>query len=351
MVTALKQAGFPEPHVATAQAEPDPDFPTVSFPNPEEPGAMDLAMALAEEVDADIVVANDPDADRCAVAVPGGPHGWQMLRGDEVGALLAQHLLGLRREGVYATSIVSSSLLGKMAVAEKQLYAETLTGFKWIGRVENLAFGYEEALGYCVDPAHVKDKDGVSALMMVCDIAARAKAAGRTLRDLLDDLAREHGLHATDQLSVRMDDLAAIPAVVDRLRDQPPDLARRARGRAGRRPLARVRAACPDRRAAVPAGRRRPGRRTPLGDRAEDQVLPRGRRPRGGRRRTASTPPASPRSAASTRSAATCRRRAGTLELGRVDSFWARCWRAAPRRPARVTTRWMVRLRSSGRPT
>ena len=183
---------------------------------------MDLAMDLAREVDADIVVANDPDADRCAVAVPGGPHGWQMLRGDEVGALLAQHLLDVRREGVYATSIVSSSLLGKMAVAEKQLYAETLTGFKWIGRVENLAFGYEEALGYCVDPAHVKDKDGVSALMLVCDIAARAKAAGRTLRDLLDDIARAHGLHATDQLSVRMEDLAAIPAVVDRLRDSPP---------------------------------------------------------------------------------------------------------------------------------
>jgi len=222
VIAALKIAGFAEPHVATAQAEPDPDFPTVSFPNPEEPGAMDLAMELAREVDADIVVANDPDADRCAVAVPGGPHGWQMLSGDEVGALLAQHLLGARRQGVYATSIVSSSLLGKMAVAEKQLYAETLTGFKWIGRVENLAFGYEEALGYCVDPQHVRDKDGVSALMMVCDIAARAKAAGRTLRDLLDDIARTYGLHATDQLSARMDDLAAIPAVVDRLRNAPP---------------------------------------------------------------------------------------------------------------------------------
>jgi phosphomannomutase len=123
---------------------------------------------------------------------------------------------------VYATSIVSSSLLGKMAVAAGQPYAETLTGFKWIGRVPGLAFGYEEALGYCVDPTHVKDKDGVSALMVVCSLAARAKARGRTLRDLLDDLAREHGLHATDQLSVRMDDLAAIPAVVDRLRDDPP---------------------------------------------------------------------------------------------------------------------------------
>ena len=221
VVRALEEAGFAAPHVAVAQAEPDPDFPTVSFPNPEEPGAMDLAMELAVEVGADIVVANDPDADRCAVAVP-GPHGWQMLRGDEVGALLAQHLLGRGREGVYATSIVSSSLLGKMAAAAGQPYAETLTGFKWIGRVENLAFGYEEALGYCVDPTHVKDKDGVSALMLVCSLAAGAKAEGRTLRDLLDDLAREHGLHATDQLSVRMDDLAAIPAVVDRLRDDPP---------------------------------------------------------------------------------------------------------------------------------
>ncbi|HEX5568726.1 MAG TPA: phospho-sugar mutase, partial [Streptomyces sp.] len=190
----FERAGFPTPIAVPEQAEPDPGFPTVAFPNPEEPGAMDLALALAEEVDADIVVANDPDADRCAVAVP-GPHGWQMLRGDEVGALLAQHLLKLRREGVYATSIVSSSLLGKMAVAEKQLYAETLTGFKWIGRVENLAFGYEEALGYCVDPANVKDKDGVSALVLVCELAAAAKAEGRGLTDVLDDIAREHGLH------------------------------------------------------------------------------------------------------------------------------------------------------------
>ncbi len=219
--TVLQRAGFPAPHVAALQAEPDPDFPTVAFPNPEEPGAMDLAMALAEEVGADLVVANDPDADRCAVAVP-GPHGWQMLRGDEVGALLAQHLLARGRTGVYATSIVSSSLLGTMAAAAGQPYAETLTGFKWIGRVEDLAFGYEEALGYCVDPAHVKDKDGVSALLLVCEMAAGAKAAGRTLRHLLDDLARAHGLHATDQLSVRMDDLDAIPAVVDRLRDDPP---------------------------------------------------------------------------------------------------------------------------------
>jgi phosphomannomutase len=204
-----------------AQAEPDPDFPTVAFPNPEEPGAMDLAMALAAEVDADLVVANDPDADRCAVAVP-GPHGWQMLRGDEVGALLADHLLRQGKQGVYAASIVSSSLLGRMAAAAGQPHEETLTGFKWIGRLPGLACGYEEALGYCVDPDHVKDKDGVSALLLICELAAALKAEGLTLRDNLDRIAREHGLHATDQLSVRMADLAEIPATMERLRSTPP---------------------------------------------------------------------------------------------------------------------------------
>ncbi|MBE7326018.1 phospho-sugar mutase [Nocardioides sp. Y6] len=222
MVTrALAATGFPAPAVVEAQAAPDPDFPTVSFPNPEEPGAMDLALALAAERDADLVVANDPDADRCAVAVP-GPHGWQMLRGDEVGALLAHHLLAKGRRGTYATSIVSSSLLRRMAEAAGQPSAETLTGFKWIGRLDGLAFGYEEALGYCVDPAHVKDKDGVSALVMVCELAARLKAEGRTLVDLLDEIAETHGLHATDQLSVRFDDLAGIGAAMERLRNAPP---------------------------------------------------------------------------------------------------------------------------------
>jgi phosphomannomutase len=221
VATVLERAGFAAPHVAVAQAEPDADFPTVAFPNPEEPGAMDLAMALAEEVGADLVVANDPDADRCAVAVP-GPHGWQMLRGDEVGVLLADHLLRQGRNGVYASSIVSSSLLGKMAAAAGQPHQETLTGFKWIGRVDGLAFGYEEALGYCVDPGHVRDKDGISALLLVCELAATLKAEGRTLRDNLDRLAREHGLHATDQLSVRMSDLAQIPATMERLRTSSP---------------------------------------------------------------------------------------------------------------------------------
>ncbi|RYC11220.1 phospho-sugar mutase [Nocardioides zhouii] len=217
----LETAGFDAPFIVEQQEHPDPDFPTVSFPNPEEPGAMDLAMALAAEKRADLVVANDPDADRCAVAVPDA-HGWRMLRGDEVGALLASHLIARGATGTYANSIVSSSLLGKMAAAAGQPHEETLTGFKWIGRVEDLAFGYEEALGYCCDPEHVKDKDGVSALLLVCELAAAAKAEGRGLTDLLDDIAHEHGLHATDQLSVRFDDLAQIPATMERVRATPP---------------------------------------------------------------------------------------------------------------------------------
>ncbi len=217
----LETAGFDAPDIVEEQEHPDPDFPTVAFPNPEEPGAMDLAMALAARTHADIVVANDPDGDRCAVAVPDA-HGWRMLRGDEVGALLAHHLIGRGRTGTYANSIVSSSLLGKMAAAAGQPHEETLTGFKWIGRVKGLAFGYEEALGYCCDPEHVRDKDGVTALLLVCELAAEAKAAGRGLTDVLDDIAREHGLHATDQLSVRFDDLSDIPRTMGRLRSASP---------------------------------------------------------------------------------------------------------------------------------
>ncbi len=221
VVQVLETAGFDAPRVVEEQEQPDADFPTVAFPNPEEPGAMDLAMALADRTDADLVVANDPDADRCAAAVP-GLHGWRMLRGDEVGALLAHHLLKAGRKGTYAASIVSSSLLGKQAAAAGQGYVETLTGFKWISRVPDLAFGYEEALGYCVDPEHVKDKDGVSALLMLCEMAAQAKADGRALTDILDDIAVEHGLHATDQLSLRVSDLSLIAGAMQRLRDYPP---------------------------------------------------------------------------------------------------------------------------------
>ncbi|WP_110241680.1 phospho-sugar mutase [Nocardioides gilvus] len=221
VLRVLEDAGFTPPHVVQAQFAPDPDFPTVRFPNPEEPGALDLAMQLAMECGADLVVANDPDADRCAAAVA-GPHGWQMLRGDEVGALLAQHLLANGVQGTYATSIVSSSLLSKMAAAAGQPSARTLTGFKWISRVDDLVYGYEEALGYCVDPAHVRDKDGVSALLLLCSIAADAKARDRTLRDLLDDLALAHGHHATDQLSVRFEAPTAIRSAMAALRTSPP---------------------------------------------------------------------------------------------------------------------------------
>ncbi|HEY0891059.1 MAG TPA: phospho-sugar mutase [Nocardioides sp.] len=214
----LEEAGFPRPRVVAEQAEPDGTFPTVAFPNPEEPGAMDLAMALAASSGADLVVANDPDADRCAAAVPVAGNGWRMLRGDEVGALLGYALLRRGVAGTYAASIVSSSLLGKLAAAFDQPYVDTLTGFKWIGRVPGLVFGYEEALGYCVDPAHVKDKDGVSALLLLCELAAEQKAAGGSLLDLLDEIALAHGLHATDQVSVRVTELAEIGAAMARLR-------------------------------------------------------------------------------------------------------------------------------------
>jgi phosphomannomutase len=226
VLSAFDRAGFAAPTVVSRQGDPDPDFSTVTFPNPEEPGAIDLALETAVEADADIVLANDPDADRCAVAVrdASAPVGWRMLRGDEVGALLATHLVrrGAAGSGTLATSIVSSSLLGRIAGAHGLGYAETLTGFKWISRVEGLRFGYEEALGYCVDPDAVRDKDGISAALLVAELAAALKAEGRALPDLLDDIAREHGLHATDQLSARFDDVSDITAAMARLREDPP---------------------------------------------------------------------------------------------------------------------------------
>jgi phosphomannomutase len=217
----LAATGFGPAHEAPTQAEPDPDFPTVAFPNPEEPGAIDAGVATAEQVGADILIANDPDADRCAVAVPGAD-GWRMLRGDEVGALLADHLLRQGVMGTYATTIVSSSLLAKLAAAHGQPSVEVLTGFKWIGRVPGLAYGYEEALGYAVAPHIAADKDGISALVRVCELTAMLKSDGRTLQDRLDELARVHGLHATDQLSVRVSDLSLISGAMARLREAPP---------------------------------------------------------------------------------------------------------------------------------
>ncbi len=227
VVAALQRAGFPAPYVVPQQADPDPAFPTVAFPNPEEPGAIDLALAAARERRADIVIANDPDADRCAVAVPDPRLGgeWRMLRGDEVGALLGEHVLTRARPApgaVVANSVVSSQLLSRIAAAHGVRHETTLTGFKWISRVPALVYGYEEALGYCVAPQLVRDKDGITAALLVAERAAQLRAEGRTLIDALDDLAIAHGVHATDQLSVRVADLSLIAAAMASLRSDPP---------------------------------------------------------------------------------------------------------------------------------
>lgn len=237
-LSVLATAGFDDVTVVEAQAEPDPDFPTVAFPNPEEPGALDLALETAAQVDADLVIANDPDADRVALAArePAGG-AWRMLRGDEVGTLLGLHLAARLVEaptepadgtaaadgtGVFANSIVSSRLLERVARASGIEHARTLTGFKWIARVHDLAFGYEEALGYCVAPELVRDKDGISAALLLAELAAATKAAGRTLFDLLDDAYLVHGLHASDQLSVRVDTLDLLGTMMGGLRQDPP---------------------------------------------------------------------------------------------------------------------------------
>ncbi|MFK4106357.1 phospho-sugar mutase [Streptomyces sp. NPDC019531] len=223
LLAAFARAGFPTPELVAEQADPDPDFPTVAFPNPEEPGAMDLAFAKATETNPDLIIANDPDADRCAVAVRDRENGtWRMLSGDEVGALLATHLVHRGAKGTFAESIVSSSLLGRIAEKANLPYEETLTGFKWIARVDGLRYGYEEALGYCVDPEGVRDKDGITAALLITELASELKEQGRTLPDLLDDIAVEHGLHATDQLSVRVEDLSVIARAMEQLREHPP---------------------------------------------------------------------------------------------------------------------------------
>ncbi|MBQ1032596.1 phospho-sugar mutase [Micromonospora sp. C97] len=226
LTAAFARAGFPTPGVVPDQAEPDPAFPTVSFPNPEEPGAVDRLIALADSTGADLAIANDPDADRCAVVVRDHRDGWRMLRGDEVGVLLADHLMRRGVTGLYATTIVSSSLLRAMCAARGLPYDETLTGFKWIVRAGGgsapLVFGYEEALGYCVAPEHVRDKDGITAALTVAELAAGLKTQGRTLTDRLDELAAEFGVHHTDQLSARVDDLRIIADAMARIRTTTP---------------------------------------------------------------------------------------------------------------------------------
>ncbi len=213
----LARTGFPAPALVDEQALPDPSFPTVAFPNPEEKGAMDLALALARATDADVAIANDPDADRCALAAP-VDGAWRMLSGDELGWLLADDALRRGTPGVYACSVVSSTLLGRMAEAAGQPFQMTLTGFKWIGRVPGLAFGYEEAIGYCTDPEAVADKDGISTLTRVLALVASLRAAGSSVAERLDEIARTHGVHLTAQLSFRVSDLSLIADAMGRLR-------------------------------------------------------------------------------------------------------------------------------------
>lgn len=222
LVKAMTRAGFDAPGLVAEQADPDPDFPTVAFPNPEEPGAMDLLIDLATRRGADLAIALDPDADRCAIAISDNGN-WRGLRGDELGILLADHLIRRGVPGTYASTIVSSTMLRALCAARDVPYEDTLTGFKWIVRAaENLAFGYEEAIGYCVAPAHVRDKDGISAALLTCELAAGLHAELRTLSDRLDELAREFGVYATDQLSVRVEDLREIATAMARLRSAPP---------------------------------------------------------------------------------------------------------------------------------
>lgn len=231
-LAALRRAGFPPPHVVAAQAAPDPDFPTVAFPNPEEPGALDLALAEARERGADLVIANDPDGDRLAAAVPdpSAAGGWRVLSGDTLGALLASYLLE-RSAGdprpearLVATTVVSATLLARIAGAAGVRYAETLTGFKWIVRAgdsnpgSRFLFGYEEALGYAVGDA-VRDKDGIGAALALLALAAQTRREGRSLLERYDDLERRHGVHLTGSVSVPTD---APEALMRRLRESPP---------------------------------------------------------------------------------------------------------------------------------
>ncbi|WP_099331543.1 phospho-sugar mutase [Actinomyces minihominis] len=226
---ALDHCGFKDVTVVAEQHEPDPDFPTVAFPNPEEPGALDLSFRTAAEIDADIILANDPDADRSSAAIPdpNSASGWRQLTGDEVGSLLgeqkAREVAAVTDAAelpkrMLANSIVSSRLLSRIAADIGLGHANTLTGFKWISRVPGIVFGYEEALGYCVDPDFVRDKDGISAGTKLAALAAALKAEGRTLGDKLDEFAEKHGLHATAPLTIRVEDLSLIAKGMQNLR-------------------------------------------------------------------------------------------------------------------------------------
>jgi phosphomannomutase len=219
--TVCERLGFVDLFSVAEQFEPDPAFPTVAFPNPEEPGAMDLALAAAARENADVIIANDPDADRCAVGIPTAD-GFRMLRGDEVGVLLGWWTATRGpAQGSLVTTIVSSSMLGAIAASAGLGFRQTLTGFKWITRPDDIVFGYEEALGYCVDPAAVRDKDGVSASVRMLELAAHLQRQGSTVGAQLDALAAEHGVYLTDQISIRVQELADRDRALAALQDRP----------------------------------------------------------------------------------------------------------------------------------
>ena len=218
----FNHAGFATLILVDEQCTPDPDFPTVAFPNPEEPGAIDLALAKARDFGADLVIANDPDADRCAAAVNDPKVGWRMLRGDELGVIFGEWIARTHSHGSFGNSIVSSSALSKIAAHYSIDFKEVLTGFKWLAKIEDLAFGYEEAIGYAVDSETVNDKDGISAALLLAQIATELKSQGLTLLDLLSEVWSRHGFHGTEQISIRVADISQITQLLTKLRKSPP---------------------------------------------------------------------------------------------------------------------------------
>jgi phosphomannomutase len=218
----FNHAGFATLILVDEQCGPNPDFPTVAFPNPEEPGAIDLALAKARDFGADLVIANDPDADRCAAAINDPTVGWRMLRGDELGVIFGEWIARTKPSGTFGNSIVSSSALRKIASHYGVDFQEVLTGFKWLAKIEDLAFGYEEAIGYAVDSKTVNDKDGISAALFLAQIATDLKRDGLTLLDLLNEVWARHGFHGTEQISIRVSDMGAIAKLLSSLRKNPP---------------------------------------------------------------------------------------------------------------------------------
>ncbi|MDG6480874.1 phospho-sugar mutase [Glaesserella parasuis] len=222
----LAKAGLPQPSIVAEQVWPDGTFPTVNFPNPEEKGALDLAIKVAKERNAEFIIANDPDADRLAVAVPDAQGNWKPLHGNVIGCFLGWYLAkqyhAQGKKGVLACSLVSSPALAEIANKYGFESEETLTGFKYIGKVNGLLFGFEEALGYLVDPDKVRDKDGISAAIMFLDLVRSLKKEGKTLADYTDDFTREFGAYVSGQISIRVDDLSAIGKLMTALRTNPP---------------------------------------------------------------------------------------------------------------------------------